>query len=95
MSKKKEQRCKACKRIIMGESKTGICPECARKGKNMAIGFFGIMGGVVLKCMMDKKEKFSCSFSCEGKVENGKSDTIVYRKNFTLSERGVNYPIGT
>jgi|UniRef100_UPI003FEF4963 RNA polymerase subunit RPABC4/transcription elongation factor Spt4 len=56
MSKKKEQRCKACKRIIMGESKTGICPECARKGKNMAIGFFGIMGGVVLKCMMDKKE---------------------------------------
>ncbi len=35
MSKEKEKRCKTCKRIIVGESKTGICPECVRKGKGM------------------------------------------------------------
>lgn len=36
-NKKEEQRCKTCKRIIVGESKTGICPECARKGKNIVL----------------------------------------------------------
>lgn len=44
MFKKKEQRCKTCNRIIVGECKTGICPECARKGEN---GLLGFLGGVV------------------------------------------------
>lgn len=47
-NKKVEQRCKTCKRIIVGESKTGICPECARKGKNGAIGILGTLGSIAL-----------------------------------------------
>lgn len=41
---KEEQRCKTCKRIIVGESKTGICPECARKGKNIGLTVLAAIG---------------------------------------------------
>lgn len=31
MEKKNEKNCWACKRILLTESKTGLCPECLNK----------------------------------------------------------------
>lgn len=57
MFKKKEQRCKTCNRIIVGESKTGICPECARKGKNGLVGVLGTLGSIALLVITRGKKK--------------------------------------
>ena len=34
-----EKRCKSCKRIIVGDSKTGLCSDCMSKyGEGAAVG---------------------------------------------------------
>lgn len=43
-----EKRCKACKRIIVGESKTGLCPDCINKYGEGAAAGVGIIGIVAL-----------------------------------------------
>lgn len=57
MFKKKERRCKTCNRIIVGESKTGICSECARKGKNGLVGVLGTLGSIALLVITRGKKK--------------------------------------
>ena len=43
-----EKRCKACKRIIVGKSKIGYCPDCINKyGGRIAIGA-GILASLAL-----------------------------------------------
>ena len=38
MEKMNEKKCKFCKRIIVGKSKLGICPDCLNKVCNRAVG---------------------------------------------------------
>lgn len=57
MENKAEKRCKTCKRIIVGENKTGICPDCARKGKNGAMGILGTLGSIALLILTKGRKK--------------------------------------
>ena len=36
-NEKGEKVCLACKRVITGKSKLGLCPECAEKGGSIAL----------------------------------------------------------
>lgn len=56
-NKKEEQRCKTCKRIIVGESKTGICPECARKGKNIGLTILTAIATGVIRVVTKGRKK--------------------------------------
>ena len=53
-TEKDEKICRVCKRILVGESKTGVCPDCLSKyGSPLAaLGFVGtvsLLGGLVKK----------------------------------------------
>ena len=52
-----EKKCVICKRTLMGESKTGLCPECLNKYGTPAAGF-GVTG-IVLggKVIFQNREK--------------------------------------
>lgn len=57
MIESKDKRCKTCKRIIVGKNKTGICPKCARKGKNGAVGILGTLGSIALFVLTKGRRK--------------------------------------
>lgn len=57
MVKSEEKRCTVCKRIIVGKNKTGICPDCARRGKNGAVGILGTLGSIALFILTKGKKK--------------------------------------
>jgi hydrogenase maturation factor len=51
MEKMNEKKCKFCKRIIVGKSKLGICPDCLNKACNRAVGIGSAVvsiGGAIL-----------------------------------------------
>ena len=46
-----EKKCKFCKRIIVGKSKLGICPDCLNKACNRVVGIGSALvsiGGAIL-----------------------------------------------
>lgn len=47
-TKKDEKICLACKRILVDESKLGLCPECLNKYGTPVVGT--AMGGLILLC---------------------------------------------
>ena len=53
-TEKDEKICRACKRTLVGESKTGLCPDCLSKyGSPLAAlgigGTVSLLGGLVWK----------------------------------------------
>ena len=57
MMTSEEKRCKTCKRIIVGKNRMGICPDCARKGKNGAVGILGTLGSIALFIITKGRKK--------------------------------------
>ena len=57
MVSSEEKRCKTCKRIILGKNRTGICPDCARKGKNGAVGILGTLGSIAIFIITKGRKK--------------------------------------
>ena len=61
MEKMNEKKCKFCKRIIVGKSKLGICPDCVNKASNCVVGIglsvVSIGGAIFLKNGNSKKNK--------------------------------------
>ena len=49
----RENKCKLCGRILVRESKTGLCPVCQEKVRNYAVA-----GGVAVTVIVDLIKKF-------------------------------------
>lgn len=50
MEKNSEKKCRACKRILLTDSKTGLCPDCLNKYGTPVVGIAASLGiGALVK----------------------------------------------
>lgn len=73
--KKKEKKCSICKRTLVSESKSGLCPDCLNKYGTpvAAVGAGSIL--VAAKTVIKNKEKIT-----KGAVKVGKTVLSLVRK---------------
>ena len=57
MEKNNEKKCWACKRILLTESKTGLCPDCINKYGSPAAAVAALAALAVLGFILGRKKK--------------------------------------
>ena len=58
MEKNNEKKCWACKRILLTESKTGLCPDCINKYGSPAAAVAALAGSIGIGFLLKKAPKW-------------------------------------